>query len=98
VILDAIQRSYPLIHPDWVFTRVLGDNVQKLIEDERRLFYVACTRAINTLILITESDRESDFLGEIKGKCTTIQWQDFPPVETSGFCWNDGRRKARFET
>jgi DNA helicase-4 len=87
VILDAIQRSYPLIHPDWVFTRVLGDSVQKLIEDDRHLFYVACTRAINTLILITEINRESDFLSEIKGKCAMLQWQDFPSVENSSPCW-----------
>jgi DNA helicase-4 len=87
VILDVVQRSYPLIHPNWVFTRVLGDSVQKLIGDERRLFYVACTRAVNTLILITESDRESDFLSEIKGTCAMLQWQDFPPVESSGSRW-----------
>ena len=88
VILDSIQRSYPLIHPDWVFTRVLGDTVNKLIDDERRLFYVACTRAITTLIFITESDRESDFLSGIKVKGAMLDWQDFPPVEEGGSRWS----------
>ena len=78
VILDVMQRRYPLIHPDWVFMRVHGDRVEKLVEDERRLFYVACTRAISTLILITESGRESEFLTAVKHMCQPIDWQQFP--------------------
>ncbi len=87
VILDAIERRYPLIHPDWVFTRVLGDSVKKLIGDERRLFYVACTRAVKTLIVITESDRESQFLGGIKDSCDTLEWQNFPQDTGSACHW-----------
>ena len=34
------------------------------IEEERRLFYVAATRAINLLVLSTGSDRESPFIRE----------------------------------
>jgi DNA helicase-4 len=78
VILDAMQRRYPLIHPDWVFMRVHGESIEKLVEDERRLFYVACTRAIRTLILITEDGRESEFLTAVKHMCQPIDWQQFP--------------------
>ena len=38
IILDAVGRSYPLIHPDWVFTRILGDSVEDIIDEEMRLF------------------------------------------------------------
>jgi len=77
VILDALPRCYPLLHPDWVFMRVLGDNVQKLIEDERRLFYVACTRAVRSLILVTDSE-QSPFLGSLSGLYQPIDWQMYP--------------------
>lgn len=36
------------------------------IEEERRLFYVACTRAIDQLIVSTGSEKPSRFLAEIK--------------------------------
>jgi DNA helicase-4 len=26
IVLDAVTRSYPLIHPDWAFSRILGDS------------------------------------------------------------------------
>jgi DNA helicase-4 len=78
VVLDALPRRYPLIHPDWVFTRVLGDCIEKLIDDERRLFYVACTRAVKSLILVT--DRESSpFLTAVSELCHPIDWQIYPP-------------------
>ncbi len=62
VILDALNRRYPLIHPDYKFFEVLGDSEQSIIEDERRLFYVATTRAKDTLILMTERQKASPFL------------------------------------
>ena len=45
IILDAIERRYPLIHPDWIFTQIFGSTVEAIIEEERRLFYVAATRS-----------------------------------------------------
>ncbi len=40
-------------------------NHDLLIEEERRLFYVAITRAKDKLFLITEKGNESSFLKEI---------------------------------
>ncbi|HLW66356.1 MAG TPA: UvrD-helicase domain-containing protein, partial [Gemmataceae bacterium] len=82
VVLDAVARSYPLIHPDWVFSRVLGDTVEKIMAEERRLFYVAATRAEDTLVLITEQNVVSPFLQEVQSrtKVTKIDWTRFPPI------------------
>jgi DNA helicase-4 len=53
IVLDALDRSYPLIHPTWVFLRVFGDTIEALEEEERRLFYVATTRAAGSLAIVT---------------------------------------------
>lgn len=83
IVVDAVIRSYPLIHPDWIFTRVLGDDIEKIISEERRLFYVALTRAVDTLIILTEQQNISPFLQEIISRqaLQTIVWDTFPPVK-----------------
>jgi len=82
IVVDAVLRSYPLIHPDWVFTRVLGDDLEKITDEERRLFYVALTRAVDTLIILTEEQSISPFLQDItiKQPLERIDWDKFPPV------------------
>jgi len=86
IILDAVVRCYPLIHPDWVFARILGEEPQKIIEEERRLFYVALTRAIDKLIIITESEKTSPFLEELQQKVQlqSIHWNNYPPPPALG--------------
>jgi DNA helicase-4 len=87
IVLDAVARSYPLIHPDWVFSRILGDSLDKIIKEERRLFYVALTRAIQQLIVITDEKSKSAFLYdiEVSPEMQPIDWTAFPPlcVETN---------------
>lgn len=85
VVLDAVAGSYPLVHPDWIFSRVLGDTVEKNLAEERRLFYVAATRAVDTLILITEHGAESPFLQEVQRstKVARIEWAKYPPVRSA---------------
>lgn len=82
IILDAMERSYPLIHPNWVFARVLGESVDAIIDESRRLFYVALTRAREKVFVITEKGRESPFLDDIEKsmKLPSISWTDYPPV------------------
>lgn len=82
IILDAVARSYPLIHPDWVFSRILGDSPQKIVDEERRLFYVALTRAVEQLIIVTDKDSASPFLEDIQRekKILKINWSDYPPI------------------
>ena len=82
IVLDAVARSYPLIHPDWAFSRILGDSPEKISEEERRLFYVALTRAVDTLVVVTEERSKSPFLEELE--CAyplrSINWADYPSV------------------
>jgi DNA helicase-4 len=66
-VLRACERAFPLIHPDFTLFRLFGDSEQQLLEDERRLFYVALTRAKEQVWFLTETDRESDFVREIMG-------------------------------
>ena len=82
VVLDAVARSYPLIHPDWPFFRIFGDSPISLASDDRRLFYVALTRAVESLVVITDSGSKSPFLEEIssRGALTPLPWDSFPPV------------------
>ncbi|WP_317933565.1 UvrD-helicase domain-containing protein [Halioxenophilus sp. WMMB6] len=83
VVVDAVLRSYPLIHPDWIFLRVLGDSIDKIISEERRLFYVALTRAVDNLIILTENKSISPFLQDIMARqaLQDICWEEFPPVK-----------------
>lgn len=80
ILLDAIDGCYPLIHPDWVFSRVLGDSLDKITREERRLFYVALTRAIDKLIIITDNNNISPFLFELLGGklIENINWDEYP--------------------
>jgi DNA helicase IV len=82
IVLDAVQRSYPLIHPHWVFLRVFGDSIDSIVDEERRLFYVAVTRAKDSLALITETPRESPFLDDIGSHATiyNLSWEDLHVV------------------
>jgi superfamily I DNA/RNA helicase len=50
---------------DRIFQVIKKDNHDLLLEEERRLFYVAITRAKDKLFLITEKGNESSFLKEI---------------------------------
>ncbi|MEH2011088.1 UvrD-helicase domain-containing protein [Nostoc sp.] len=81
IILDAVPHCYPLIHPDLMFSRVFGDSIEQVVDEERRLFYVALTRAVEHLFILTETKNFSPFLEELKSrkKINLLDWLDYPP-------------------
>ncbi|MBE9029223.1 UvrD-helicase domain-containing protein [filamentous cyanobacterium LEGE 11480] len=82
IILDAVQNCYPLIHPDSVFAAVLGDKVEDIVAEEQRLFYVALTRAIKQLFIITEKENISPFLQKLQQRSSVqaLDWSDYRPL------------------
>lgn len=68
ILLDVVKDSYPLIHPHWVFTKILGNSIEKIIAEEQRLLYVALTRAESTMYLISSSKNKSSMLDSIEKK------------------------------
>jgi len=56
ILLEATNRSFPLIHPDYQLFEIFGDTLGKIEDEERRLFYVACTRAKSDLYLLYDED------------------------------------------
>lgn len=65
IVPDVQSRSFPLIHGDQRFQSFFGDDLRDLIEDERRLLYVAMTRAKERLHLLTRAGLESPFLTKL---------------------------------
>ena len=59
---------FPLLHPDNALFEIFGKTLADAIDEERRLFYVALTRAKSSLYFLTEKDRESVFLKHLFGK------------------------------
>ena len=62
IILGACNGSFPLLHPDNALFEIFGKTIQDAFEEERRLFYVAMTRAKSSLYILTEKGRESVLL------------------------------------
>ena len=99
IVLDATDKRYPLLHPDLIFTRIFGDSHEHVEKEERRLFYVALTRAKEELYILTENNNSSPFLEDLEEymKLSRLEWSDYPPVEdtsrriTIRVCNQDGR-------
>jgi len=56
IVLEATNRRFPLIHPDYQLFEIFGDTLGGIEDEERRLFYVACTRTKSDLYLLYEED------------------------------------------
>jgi DNA helicase-4 len=67
IILGACNGAFPLLHPDNALFEIFGKTLLDAFEEERRLFYVALTRAKTSLYILTEKGRESVFLKRLPG-------------------------------
>jgi DNA helicase-4 len=68
IILDVTRKQFPKIHPDNFLFELFGVTPQSVLEEERRLFYVAMTRAQHALYLVTEKGDESPYLDVINNQ------------------------------
>ncbi len=62
IVMDVQERNFPLLHGDSRFQNFFGESLDALKEDERRLLYVAVTRPIERLYVLTRSGVVSPFL------------------------------------
>ena len=81
IVLDAVPHCFPLLHSELIFTRIFGDSPEKVTAEERRLFYVALTRAVEDLFILTETGDVSPFLEDLQQniKLSKLKWSDYPP-------------------
>ena len=79
ILLDAVPHCFPLLHSELIFTRIFGDNLETVTAEERRLFYVALTRAVEDLFILTETGDVSPFLEDLKKnmRLPTLKWSDY---------------------
>ena len=66
IILEATNNEFPLLHPDSEFNLVFGKTAQMQLDEERRLFYVALTRAKTDIYILTERSNISDYILKIQ--------------------------------
>lgn len=83
IVADADKKSYPLIHPTTELFEVFGDTVDSLTDAERRLFYVATTRAEASLCYLVTTEDPSPFLGVIMATGDPVRWETLPVVVTN---------------
>lgn len=70
IVLEADMRQFPKVHADNQLFRPFGVTAEDVIAEERRLFYVAATRAMHSLIFLTETDKESPYLAAMRARRT----------------------------
>ena len=80
IILEGDSRNYPLLHPNWIFNRVFGNEISEIEKEEKRLFYVAMTRAKSRLVIFTNDDEPSPFVNQIRSNkyVSITEWQKLP--------------------
>lgn len=88
ILLDVDNHNFPLIHKNAIYNRVFGETISDIENQDRRLFYVACTRAKKELFIFTNQFSMSSFLTDIP-TIQEINWDKFPPqllkVKISGY-------------
>jgi len=81
--LSKIRRNI------WKFNKIFGDNIPRLIDEERRLLYVALTRPLSSLILLVENINDpSPFLEDILSqksrtnkRLKMLDWKNYPQAK-----------------
>ena len=85
ILIDAVDGRFPFIHPNWFFEELFGQSIPNIIAEERRLFYVAMTRAVSELYLLTDLMNLSPFIKDLLSKddhINIVNWHKYPPNVT----------------
>ncbi len=64
IILEADEGVIPKTHPDTLLYRMFGETEEIALNDQKRLFYVAMTRAKKRLYIISEGGGFVKYLGK----------------------------------
>jgi DNA helicase-4 len=67
IVLEAVLRQFPKVHADNQLFGPFGVTAEDVLAEERRLFYVAATRAEHRLMFLTETANESPYLEAMRG-------------------------------
>ena len=73
IILDATQRQFPKVHPDNLLFMPFGVTPRAVLDEERRLFYVAMTRAEHRLLVLTDKGAGSPYLSALGSRSAAGQ-------------------------
>ncbi|KAF1691095.1 hypothetical protein CSC62_16510 [Pseudoxanthomonas jiangsuensis] len=73
IVLESVMRQFPKVHADNQLFGPFGVAAEDVLAEERRLFYVAATRAENRLMFLTETGKESPYLGAMMMKCLAAE-------------------------
>jgi len=77
IILQPNQ--FPMIQQRSIFLRFLGDTPLNLLRDELNLFYVACSRAKQSLYFLPNADHMmSPFLQSLRALIESVNWERYP--------------------
>lgn len=63
IILEADEGVIPKVHPDTILYGVFGETSKVVLDDQKRLFYVAMTRAKKRLYIMSEGGGFVKYLG-----------------------------------
>lgn len=73
-IVSPHYGAFPMMHSDAQLFRFFGESPEQALEDEKRLFYVAITRAERRLIFLKEASKssESPFMADLEGLASNV--------------------------
>ncbi|WP_344305173.1 UvrD-helicase domain-containing protein [Nocardioides bigeumensis] len=83
IVADADAKSYPLLHPTAGLFEVFGDTLDSITDADRRLFYVATTRAETSLCYLVTREDPTPFLGALMATAHSVRWDNLPVAVTN---------------
>ena len=76
VILETDEGIIPKIHPDTEFYKFFGETMMEALDDQKRLFYVAMTRAKRRLYIIHKKAKRRKDDGFIRYLSGSLRYLD----------------------